>query len=69
MIASGLKVLKVTENRYSGIPTIRRTMEECGLPNPIFLDERGSFVVKFLKWTIPPSCYSGDGVGLLDKSI
>ena len=69
MIAYELEVLKVTENRYSGIPTIRRTMQEYGLPNLIFLDERGSFVVKFLKWTIPPSCYSGDGVGLLDKSI
>lgn len=49
VIANELKVLKITENRYSGIPTIRRTMQEYGLPNPEFLDERGSFIVKFYK--------------------
>ena len=49
VIASELEVLKVTENRYSGIPTIRRAMKEYGLPNPEFLDERGSFIVKFYK--------------------
>ena len=27
VIASELEVLKITENRYSGIPTIRRTMQ------------------------------------------
>lgn len=49
VIASELEVLKVTENRYSGIPTIRRTMQEYGLKKPEFSDERGSFVVKFYK--------------------
>ncbi|MCR5234083.1 MAG: putative DNA binding domain-containing protein [Lachnospiraceae bacterium] len=49
VIASELEVLKITENRYSGIPTIRRTMQEYGLANPVFLDERGSFIVKFYK--------------------
>ena len=49
VIANELEVLKITENRYSGIPTIRRTMQEYGLPNPEFLDERGSFIVKFYK--------------------
>lgn len=34
-----------TENRYSGIPTIRREMKEAGLPDPVFLDQRNEFVV------------------------
>ena len=50
VIASELEVMKITENRYSGIPTIRRTMQEYGLPQPEFLDERGSFIVKLYKY-------------------
>ena len=50
VIASELEVLKVTENRYSGIPTIRRTMREYQLPQPEFSEERGSFVVKLYKY-------------------
>ena len=46
VIASELEVLRVTENRYSGIPTIRRTMHEYGLPDPCFSDERGCFIVR-----------------------
>lgn len=33
------------ENRYSGIPTIRRAMKEHGLPEPIFQNRRNEFVV------------------------
>ena len=50
IIANELEVLKVTENRYSGIPTIRRAMHEYGLPQPEFLEERGSFIVKLYKY-------------------
>ena len=49
IIATELEVLKVTENRYSGIPTIRRAMHEYGLPQPEFLEERGSFIVKLYR--------------------
>lgn len=49
VIASELEVLKVTENRYSGIPTIRRMMQEYNLQQPEFIDERGSFIVKLYK--------------------
>lgn len=49
VLAAALEVLGVTENRYSGIPTIRRSMDEYGLREPEFLEERGSFVVKFYK--------------------
>ena len=41
--------MKVTENRYSGIPTIRREMKEYNLPEPEFLDQRGNFIVKLYK--------------------
>lgn len=49
VLASALEVLSMTENRYSGIPTIRKVMQESGLPQPVFCDERGSFVVTFRK--------------------
>ena len=37
----------VIENRHSGIPTMKREMEEYGLPAPEFYEERGSFKVIF----------------------
>lgn len=49
VLAAALEILGVTENRYSGIPTIRRAMAAYGLREPEFLDERGSFVVRFYK--------------------
>lgn len=45
VLATALEVLKVTENRYSGIPTIRKEMEVNGQPEPIFTNERGEFKV------------------------
>ena len=37
--------LTSAENRYSGIPTIRRAMLEYGLPAPVFENRRNEFVV------------------------
>ena len=48
VLATALETLKITENRYSGIPTIRREMREAGLPAPIFEEKRGSFCVTLL---------------------
>ena len=42
-------MLGITENRYSGIPTIKKEMKKDNLREPEFLDERGNFVVKFYK--------------------
>lgn len=39
------ETLKVTENRYSGIPTIRNEMKKRALPNPEFVNGRNEFVV------------------------
>ena len=52
VLASELEVLKITENRYSGIPTIRRTMYEYNLQEPEFAEERGSFVVRLYKYEV-----------------
>lgn len=62
VIASELEVLKVTENRYSGIPTIRRMMQEYDLQQPEFIDERGSFIVKLYKDVMEQTVVEMDGV-------
>ncbi len=49
VLALALETLRITENRYSGIPTIRREMEKYHLREPEFSDERGSFTVTFYK--------------------
>ena len=41
------------ENRYSGIPTIRREMKARGLPEPAFENRRNEFVV---------TLYNGEGI-------
>lgn len=46
-LANMLELLKVTENRYSGIPTIRRACKDAGLPAPIFSVLHGEFKVVF----------------------
>ncbi len=38
------EVITETENRFSGIPTIRRAMREAGLPQPEFQNRRNEFV-------------------------
>lgn len=45
VLATALEMLKITENRYSGIPTVRREMLEYGLPMPQFEEIRGMFKV------------------------
>ena len=67
VIASELEVLKVTENRYSGIPTIRRAMQEYNLPQPDFLDERGSFIVKLYKYG--ESAVAGETVEIENREL
>jgi ATP-dependent DNA helicase RecG len=45
-LANMLELLRITENRYSGIPTIFRDFEEADLPKPEFIVERGTFKVR-----------------------
>ena len=44
-IAAALEVMISTENRFSGIPTIRYEMDAAGLPEPVFESFRGTFRV------------------------
>lgn len=44
-IASNLEILINTENRFSGIPTIRNEMKKAELPPPLFENNRGVFKV------------------------
>jgi ATP-dependent DNA helicase RecG len=46
-LANILELLHVTENRYSGIPTIRTELENAELPAPIFSAKHGEFSVTF----------------------
>lgn len=46
-LATMAEFLLQTENRYSGIPTIRREMKKAGLPAPVFQNRRNEFVVIF----------------------
>lgn len=45
VLVTAMETLGKTENRYSGIPTIRHAMEKLSLPEPLFVDARGKFTV------------------------
>lgn len=44
-LANMLELLKITENRYSGIPTMRMEFLNAGLPVPVFSVKHGEFKV------------------------
>lgn len=45
VLVTAMETLGKTENRYSGIPTIRYAMKKLSLPDPLFVDSRGKFTV------------------------
>lgn len=45
VIATIMETLGETENRYSGIPTVRRLLDEADMPEPLFESFRGQFAV------------------------
>lgn len=45
VLVTAMETLGKTENRYSGIPTIRYAMKKRSLPEPRFIDSRGTFKV------------------------
>lgn len=74
VLVTAMETLGKTENRYSGIPTIRHAMEKLSLPEPLFIDSRGKFTVTMYnndaaQATVPveeyPSPYD-DEKGLID---
>lgn len=62
------ETMTVAEHRYSGIPTMRKSMKEYGLPEPVFENLRNEFVVTL--YNTPVSVHKtphSDSVGdLLD---
>ena len=50
-IAKAMEVIGETENRFSGIPIIKRSMEEYQLPEPKFESRRGVFKVTLYNGT------------------
>ena len=44
-LAGMLEIMRITENRYSGIPTIRHALQKAGLPAPEFSVLHGEFRV------------------------
>ena len=60
VIATALEVLDVTENRYSGIPTILRECKAHGLPDPEFVNLRGEFTVIFRLQESIPAVHDND---------
>lgn len=49
VLATAMETLGLTENRYSGIPTIRKELHQAGLPKPEFVDTHDSFRVVLKK--------------------
>lgn len=49
VLAVAMEVLGETENRYTGIPTMRRELEKAGMAEPEFRNDHGTFVVCFRK--------------------
>ena len=47
VLAVAMEALGETENRYSGIPTMRRELKQAGMHPPEFRNERGTFGVCF----------------------
>lgn len=55
VLATALEVIGVTENRYSGIPTIRREMKEAKHPAPEFTAIHGEFRVCLRNAIVAPT--------------
>lgn len=45
ILTNMLEILHITENRYSGVPTIYRELEKNGLPTPVFISRQGEFKI------------------------
>lgn len=45
VLVTAMETLGKTENRYSGIPTIRYAMKKLSLSEPLFMNARGKFTV------------------------
>lgn len=62
------EALTGSENRYSGIPTMRREMAAYGLPAPVFQNRRNEFVVIFYN-TPSQASPASEETGEADKDL
>lgn len=62
-LANMLELLNITENRYSGIPTMRREFLKAGLPTPVFSVNHGEFKV------IMKNGYMSDSDSVVDSIL
>ena len=62
-LANMLELLNVTENRYSGIPTMRMEFMNAGLPAPVFSVRHGEFKV------VMKNGYHAESTSLTDAII
>ncbi len=69
VIATAMETLHETENRYSGIPTVRRLMREAGLPEPEFESVRGEFKVTLRSTLMEPVPATSDGLDAISKEL
>lgn len=65
-IAGALEVMEVTENRYSGIPTVLSALREHGLPAPKFENERGIFRVTLYNKPVDSLSYTLEEMEIID---
>ena len=59
-IAKAMEVIGETENRFSGIPIIRKSMRDYQLPAPVFENHRGVFKVTLYNHTTIEAQTSGN---------
>ena len=52
VLARAMETLGLTENRYSGIPTIIREMKEAKMKQPVFKNSRSEFCITFYNGVI-----------------
>ena len=64
-LANALEVIDITENRYSGIPTVYDAMKNAGLPEPKFENERGVFRITLFNSLDTVPLWNGVEAGLL----
>ena len=59
-IAGALEVLDITENRFSGVPTIYKEMNDAGLSEPLFESSQGTFKVTLYNKEVREKNYDRD---------
>ena len=69
VMVTAMEVLEQTENRYSGIPRIRHAMRELSLPEPVFSNRRGTFLVTLYNQTAEMEKEEGNTEGKGKKVV